>query len=540
MAKYRIDGQVYDAASPEEAYALADERKRVGELGPLRQFGEATLKAFPQTGAKIGNLVGLGHLSPENFGDEAVQAQVRRNQELRNTNAGYLGGFTGDVLSSAPVGGPARVGLTKALQAAGATKLGNLAGQGAGRFVAEGAATGAALGNPGERGRATAEGAAWGSAFPLAGKALQKIAQPIEAAPEALELLKRKVRLTAGEMVPDSWLNQMEQALTSVPYLGPRIAGQRARSMGDWRQQVYQEGSAPGTTIRPSADQNEMFTQARQSWDQPYEEAVRGYAQLEPRIVGPMPPRLQGATSIPLHGGAWGPGAAEEATQRGLPGTFITDADRAAAAQNVRNQMSGVGRETTSGAELQAARSNLRTSARDAETPGQRRLTKAAADEVTQALESQLSPEDAARLRELDARYPNFVALRDAVVRSGDRPEGFTPHQLSTSVRRAADEGEYALGGGPLRDLSRAGARVFGARSPETGARQLTVGALKMPKAAAMAAANELPPELLAGLMPWQQRLMAQMAELRRYDATDPMSAALMRNLLPATMIAGE
>lgn len=540
MPKYRIEGQIIEAASPEEAYALADERQRVGGLNPLQQFGEAAVRAVPEAGGKIGNLMQLGRVMPETFGNEAIAAQGRRNAELRNTNAGYLGGFAGDVLATLPAGGVGRSALSGALEAVGATRLGNLAGRGAGKFLTEGSVTGAAMADPENRGEGAVGGAALGAAFPVAGKVLSKVAEPIRALPEAVDLIKRKVRLTAGELNPDTWLGQMEQALTSAPYFGPKLAARRNQAMQDFRTRVTEEASAPGATIRPSDDVNELYDQARQSWDQPYEETVGQYQQLDPHIVGPFPPRIPGAQSIPLHSGTWGAGAAEAATQRGYPGTFVTEADRAAAAQNVANQMSGVGLTSTSGRELQAARSNLRTSARDAETPGQRRLTKAAADELTASLESQLRPADAARLRELDARYPNFVALRDAVRRAGDRPGGWTPHQLSTAVRTATEEGEYALGGGPLRDLSKAGAKVFAARSPETGARAVTVGRMPGTKAATALALNQVPPEVLAGLTPWQQRLMSQMAALRRYDATDPMSAAMLRGLLPTSVFAGE
>ena len=144
MPKYRIEGQVIEAASPDEAYALADERKRVAGLSGPRQAGEAFLRAIPEVGGRIGNFMGLGHIAPGSFGREAVEAQGRRNQELRNTNAGYLGGFAGDVVATMPAGGPLRAGAQQILGRVGAKTAQQALSRGAGRAIAESSLAGAA------------------------------------------------------------------------------------------------------------------------------------------------------------------------------------------------------------------------------------------------------------------------------------------------------------------------------------------------------------------------------------------------------------
>jgi hypothetical protein len=147
-------------------------------------------------------------------------------------------------------------------------------------------------------------------------------------------------------------------------------------------------------------------------------------------------------------------------------------------------------------------------------------LLRGGEQKFTQAIESQLAPQDAALLKALDAKYPEFKILQDVTKRGGDQPGGWTPAQLSQAVRAATDLGEYARGGGPLRKLSKAGRQVFEQRSMPTGERVVTtsfLGKAGLPIASALSAATtRVPGKVWAGMTPKQRRMQAAITALRR------------------------
>jgi len=530
MAKFRIRGEVIEAGDQQEAIQIFEEKQRVGEMGAGQRFATGAGRAVLDTGQKIGNMIpGVGRIAPDTFSDEAVQRQHRLHEPLNQTLSGGYGQFAGDLAALAPVGGAGRAVLGKTLGALGGVGQKALANPWV-RNTLEGAIIGGTAAQPGEKLGGASEGAVWGTALPAAGKALSKIANPLDAVQEAKDLIARKVNLSAGQMNPDSYIGQLEKALQSVGLMGGKLAKRRAEPVGQFYREVATDAGPPGFKAT-DGDRDSLVKQLQDAYGLSYQDAIRAYTQLEPVIKN-------AAADVPLGprqlrpGQPKAPGILQEQTKGGYPGTFVTNQDRARAGQNINNQLTGVGERQTSGEELQSLRSNLRTAGRDQATEGERAISKRAADKVTQAIESQIDPADAVKLREIDARYPGMLVFKDAARAAGDRPWP-TPFQLSKSVKGVASEGDYSVGQGPLRDMARRGARVF-ADAPETGARQVTVGKFPATKATALVGLNQVPSEVLAGMTPWQRKIQAQMDALRQYDMGP------IRGLVPAFGMAGD
>jgi hypothetical protein len=134
------------------------------------------------------------------------------------------------------------------------------------------------------------------------------------------------------------------------------------------------------------------------------------------------------------------------------------------------------GRQLTSG-NLLDIRSNIRAKRRDLagndNYPDAEKLLDATEKRITEVLESQLPADAMKALRAVDAKYGNFKVLEDAIVRSKDRPDAFTPAQFSMAVKESAgSKGQYAGGGGRMRDIAAESVDVFSPRTPVTGAQQ--------------------------------------------------------------------
>lgn len=530
MAKFRIRGEVIEASDQQEAIQLYEEKQNVSGMGAGERFARGAGRAVLDTGQKVGNMIpGVGRIAPDTFGDESVQRQHRLHEPLNQTLSGGYGQFAGDLAALAPVGGLARGGLSKTLGVLGGMGQKALTNPWV-RGAVEGSAIGATAAQPGEKLGGASEGAVWGTALPAAGKALGKIANPLDAVQEAKDLIARKVNLSAGQMNPDSYIGQLEKALQSVGYFGGKLGKRRAKPVAEFHREVATDAGPPGFKAT-DADRDGLVKQLQDAYGLSYEDAIRAYTKLEPVIKN-------AAADVPLGprqlkpGQPKVPGILQEQTKGGYPGTFVTNQDRARAGQNINNQLTGVGERQTSGEELQSLRSNLRTAGRDQATEGERAISKRAADKVTQSIESQIDPADAVKLREIDKRYPGMLVFKDAARAAGDRPWP-TPFQLSKAVKGVAGEGDYAVGQGPLRDMARKGARVF-AEAPETGARQVTVGKFPGTKAAGLAALNQVPSDMLAGMTPAQRKIAAQLEALRQYDI------APIRGLVPAFGMAGD
>lgn len=233
-----------------------------------------------------------------------------------------------------------------------------------------------------------------------------------------------------------------------------RVARESLVDMGEpyspevWRQSVMARVAAPGTEIQPGAS-DEMLDQAFNSF-RPLYDQVRGAP------VSPVLPASGGGV-VPLR-------AALRATVQDQS-VMASRGDRRRVGAWLDNQLTAVldraGPEFTvdAGDLIQfrsAIRAEQRSAARQRDEVARKLLT-SAEQRVTQALESQLQPEQAAVLQQADALYGRYKVVEDAVFRAGERE--LTPQMLSDAIRRSArSPGQFARGSGQdMRQLALAG-----------------------------------------------------------------------------------
>lgn len=415
--------------------------------------------------------------------------------------SGALGGIgLGQSLAATAAPTASRVGQVLAanpgLQAAGAT-TGAVAGQG----VAE------AGGGPGAQLIASLVGGLAPSAtLQSIGRSATKLGTGATRTPEAQRLLDQGVDLTPGQMNPRGMVNQLEETVQSAPIVGPVVSGARNNARATFQRVAAQEGSAPGTQIT-QAPQSDMVDQAYQSFAPLYDQA-KGFP-VRPVILATNGP------NVPI----------DQAINRAVlnRGVRATADERVSVQGFLDDQLTKPLRTSD---DLLNIRSSVRAEARSAASSGQSaqaQLLEDADDVLTQALESQLPPGPLNALRTADAKYGDYKTLERAAARSGDRPEGFTPNDLSQAVASAnkgANQGTYARGGGgPLRQIAADARSTLDLRAPPTGARlaALPLAAVASPLTLALAG-TQTGRRLAQGALPFQ-------AGLRR--ATAPLQPAL-------------
>lgn len=392
-------------------------------------------------GLNAAEMVGL--TSPER-----VREAQAEGAPITQQFPGNVGAFTGEVATLAPLG----MGVAGAATRLGMPARGVLAG------VTEGAAQGAVAAGPDDRLGGAMLGGVTGGAFPTAKRMAQLLGHGMEMTPNARRLTRRGVELTPGQMNPEGNWAMMEEVLQAVPVIGPKIREARGRGWTQTQNVIAQEAAPPGVKLQPRQDPQDMFRDLLKAYDTAYD-VGKGY---------PMLPVIRPATGpdVPLSQALQVP--------RGAKGT---DEGRKYAASVLNNELSsirGLGTRLTSD-DLLAMRSRIRTEVRDLRRKpnaplGADEILTNAEQKITAALDSQLPPNVVQQVRAIDAKYGNFVVLRDALDRAMDRPEGFTPSQFSQAVRAGTtSKTQYAAGGGRMRDVSRAATDVFGPRQPATG-----------------------------------------------------------------------
>lgn len=303
-----------------------------------------------------------------------------------------------------------------------------------------------------------------GGFVPGAGTAAaQKAATGLTRTAEAQTLLNQGVDLTPGQMNPKGMINQVEESWQSIPVVGQVVRDARENAQNTFQRSAIEKGAAPGTKIQ-QGEQAAMLDQAYQSFQPLYDQA-KGFP-VSPHIVN------QGS-NVPL--------SRAITSAVGNQGIRATDEARKSVLGFVESQFTKGARSSD---DLLDIRSEIRSEARAAANQGDEaaaQLLRAADDQVTKALESQLPADALKALKTADAQYGNYKTVEKAVARSKSKPGGFSANDLAESVaqgNRGTNAGGYARGGGgPLRDSADAARQVFDVRSPPTGARLATIGA---------------------------------------------------------------
>jgi hypothetical protein len=383
------------------------------------------------------------------------QTESQRNALARalalRTTPGKIGHFVGETAASLPIGEAVNPVSSRVFSGAGV-------GSQLGRGAIEGAAQGAVLAPEGDKRSGAFWGGLGGAAVPGLAGIKNFLVRGVERTPAAMALQRRGVDLTPGQANPTGSAAMIEESAQRIPFIGPRITAAREKGWQQTQALIGQESAPPGYT--PPARANPVDT---------YNDLKDAYAQAYGQVGGyPMVPslmRTQGG-DVPLSSYLAVPKqAAADPKSRQYVQSFID------------NELGRIkGRQITS-ADLLDVRSNIRTKLRDMtgndNFPDAEKLLKSTEQKATDVLESQLPPDAMAQLKAIDSRYGNFKVLESALDKAKDRPEGFTPSQFSMAVRESATtKGQYAGGGGRMRDVSSAASDVFAPRTPMTGAQQ--------------------------------------------------------------------
>lgn len=444
-----------------EAYGrgIVNVARHIGNLLSITDMGDTPQERF---------LTGLGFpqkppVTHPLVSDEDLANAKQLDAPLMSQPAGRFGSMLGETSILAPA-------TMEAEGLIGGTELGaNILGNPLLRGAAEGAGQGALMSDPGHRGAGALVGGATGLMIPTTMSAGQRLAYGLQRTPEAQQLIDQGVRLTPGQMNPEGVWNKIEENVRSVPVIGNVVEKARTQAQQDFQRGVIEESAAPGYKLKnPSTDPNELFQEAQDSY-KPLYQAAEGYP------VKPILPAKNQTLAYALRQAASNKavGAGEDIRRN--------------AQDFLEGQMQAIGEKATAAGGWQsqhliqlrsAINEEIRNAAQDQAGKKYAQLLRAARDQVTDSINSQIPADAAKGLQIANDAYPKLAIIRDAIKRGGDQATGFTPAQLSAAVKEAADTNQYARGGGLMRDWSSAGREIFTERNPRTGASHGTTGAL--------------------------------------------------------------
>jgi len=408
-----------------------------GEVNPFLRALMGVGAGVERSLASAGEFAGL--VSPERY-----QQIKERDEPFTQGPAGATGEFIGETAATSLMGGP----MGRVVRGFGPVK----------RAAMESGVTTYLTGEPETRQTEGAYGTIAGGLLPAGGKVTQALTQGIDMSPAARRLLKKDVELTPGQVAPNSTWAMVEEAMMNIPFMRPKVVAARERGWQQTQSLIGQEAAPPGYTPPARADVRDTYNDLKRAYNTAYD-------QFKDYPLRPVLMRVQG-NDVPL------------SQAMAIPRQAAADPKSREYVQNfINNELGRVkGRQLTSG-DLLEIRSNIRTKLRDMTDndnfPDAESLLRNAEKKATEILESQLAPDVMAALREVDAKYGNFKVLEDAIVRSKDRPDAFTPAQFSMAVKESAGgKGQYAGGGGRMRDIAAESVDVFSPRTPMTGAQQ--------------------------------------------------------------------
>lgn len=422
-------------------------QQMVNEANPIERGALGAVYGMGNIAQNVGNIVGL-------VDDETIKQHEKIAKPLLETTAGKVGQFAGETLATAlPISGGA------GMLARGGGALAKMLANPIARGAAEGAIGGAITAGPDQRVSGATMGSLGGAAVPAVGAAYRGLRSGVRPTASAQQLMQKGVELTPGQMNPTGTFGQLEEVSKALPVVGPRIAAARQNAWKQTQDVVAQQAAPPNIPVKVGKTANDTVSNLKDAFDTAYS-SVKGFPISSPSILRTTGP------DIPLS-------KAFDSALRGKTNAIVTNQDIGAVNRFLKNQLTAFQKGNVKSEDLLAVRSNIRAARRDPNlSMGADEILKKAEDAVTQSLESHLPPQATQGLRDIDNQYGKFKVFENAVVKAGDKPEGFTPFQLSQAVKEAADKGEYAAGGGRLRGMSQASADVFQTTQPPTG-RQL-------------------------------------------------------------------
>ena len=421
-------------------------------------------QGMSNVGRQVKNIFGL-------TSDEELKQAAELDQPLLSTKSGKVGSFIGETAATLPAGGVAGAG-TKVL---GEQLAKNLLLRGA----TEGAIQGAVTSGPENRLAGATSGAMFGTVAPAAGAAYKAVSTGLPVSKEARKLVNMGVELTPGLAAPGSSINTLEQVVGKLPFTG--IAEKRGTAWKQTQQALLDEVSPPGVKPASYSELGHSIADLQNKYNQAYDGVLTGWDKLQPAVINAAgkSPQLKDviATGLKKYGSK-----DEEYQARKFLNNVLSGLDKSKQAGYL------------SAKSLQDARSQIRGEAFAQRKAGNSNLAKIydeAQNGINQVLGSQLPSDVMDSLKAIDTQYGKFKIIEAAQAAARDAEGGFTPAAFSRAVQQSVpSKGQYAAGGGRLRDLSSAAYRTFTPTMPQTGVQTIPAFAT----AAGTAAAAKLAP----------------------------------------------
>lgn len=442
MAKYRIEGKVYEASTPDEAYAMHDQAvtyNPTAGMSGFDKFAAGMGQGMTNVGRQVGNILGM-------VSDEELAEAKKTDQALLDTGAGQAGAFVGEMAATAPVGG-AVGGLARGAGRMLPSALGRMGGSRLAGYGAEGAAEGAILAGPEGRGEGALMGAGIGAGVGKGMDVLGGMARGVQRTPGAQRLIDEGVDLTPGQINPGGKMAAIEES--AAGRIAPGVTAAREAAKEDVLTAALNRSRAPGTEqIAKASDPNDMLDAAYEGFKPAYDSA-KGHALARGNLD-------------------------EGVLQKVLDFPGVTNEVREAEFGWVDNQLSRLGdSKNIKTDDLLKIRSEVRDRIRKVSKAGdweRADILEAVEDSLSSRIDQALPADAQQLLRSTDQQYAKFKTVEDMVWRAGDR--GFpTPFQMSSAVKQAApNRGAYTRGGGgELRQLTKDAAQQFAENTPKTG-----------------------------------------------------------------------
>jgi len=324
--------------------------------------------------------------------------------------------------------------------------------------VGRGAAT-AALSSPTtgedfwtEKGKQAAMGAAGGALLTPVANALGRVVSP-QTRPQVKTLLDAGVTPTPGQILGGA-SQRIEDAATSIPFLGDFIKGAQGRGIMDFNRAAYQRALDPIGEKAPQIIGREGVEAVASKLGDKYDALL---PKLSFKPDAQFVQDLAGLKSL--------------ASQ--LPEAQAKQFDKIVQVQLGKATPAGL----MNGETLKSVTSEILNKAKGygSDASFDNRQLGMALHELNSTINRGLqrtNPTAAAELKAVDTGWANYARIRAAAAAQGAQDGIFTPAQLSAAVKAAdksVGKGNFAKGNALMQDLSDAGKSVLSQKVPDSG-----------------------------------------------------------------------
>lgn len=402
----------------------------------------------------VGNILGFVE-------DETVRETRALTQPLRETTAGRVGEFAGELATSLlPAAGAVRA-LGAVSRIAPSVSRAPALARAIGVGATEGAVQGAVTAGPDERGESAYLGAVTGGLFPAAGAAYRAARSGITPTRSSRAISGMGVDLTPGQVNPRGVFGQLEENVEALPGVGPVVSNLRREGWRQTQKVVAQEALPPGASLKIPDNMNTAVEKIGEAYNDAYK--IIDGIQIPSSAADDVANGFDKAIADP---------------------NILRSKDEFETVKNFldnqKDALRKLGRPILTD-DLLKIRSKIREKLRQRDiSSGTAELLESAEASIADALKNNI-PGNAQpimdALRAIDSQYAKFAILRKAVYQGGESGS-FTPRQLSESIRQSTPPNVYASGGGLMRNISGPAREVFETTQPKTGRMLLTAGAL--------------------------------------------------------------